>query len=268
MKPEEDYLAINRNSWNKQTAVHLASEFYDVPGFLNGKNTLNEIEMNLLGDLQGKSILHLQCHFGMDTLSLARLGATVTGVDLSDAAIDSAKELASQTNLIARFICSDVYDLPNHLDEQFDLVFTTYGTIGWLPDIDKWAKVVSHFLKPGSQFVFAEFHPVVWMFDNDFKKVEYKYSKDEAIIETVSGTYAQRDAEEEFQHVSWNHGLAEVLNSLIQNGIQIKDFQEYDYSPYDCFSGTIEFEKGKFRIEKLGNKIPMVYSVLGEKIGL
>ncbi|ESU22671.1 Methyltransferase type 12 [Flavobacterium enshiense DK69] len=265
MEIPKDYLDINKRTWNSKTDVHVTSDFYDVEGFLNGKNTLNEIELSILGDVSGKKILHLQCHFGQDTLSLARLGAKATGVDLSDKAIEKAKELNTKMNLDAQFITCDVYDLPNHLNEKFDIVFTSYGTIGWLPDLDKWAKVINHFLKPGGKLVFAEFHPMVWMFDNDFKEVFYSYFNVETIIEDESGTYADRNAEISAQTVTWNHPLSEVLNALISNGLTIDSFNEYDYSPYNCFNETEEFEKGKFRIKHLGNKIPMVYSLTAVK---
>ena len=167
MKKENNYIEINRQSWNNRIDTHLKSEFYDL------ENSLNSIELELLGDLSGKTILHLQCHFGQDTISLSRLGAEVTGVDLSDKAIESAKQIAKQTKSNTTFICCDIYDLPNYLDKQFDIVFASYGTIGWLPDIDKWAKIVTKFLKPNGQFVFVEFHPVVWMFDDNFEKISY-----------------------------------------------------------------------------------------------
>ncbi|HSD14815.1 MAG TPA: class I SAM-dependent methyltransferase [Flavobacterium sp.] len=261
MEIPKDYLDINKKTWNDKTDVHVTSDFYDMEGFLKGKNTLNEIELSLLGDVSGKKILHLQCHFGQDTLSLARLDAKVTGVDLSDKAIEKAKELNTKLNLDAKFVNCDVYDLPNHLDEKFDIVFTSYGTIGWLPDLDKWAEVVSHFLKPGGTFVFAEFHPVVWMFDYDFKEVSYNYFNVEPIIENESGTYADKNAPIENKTVSWNHPLSEVLNALIDNKLTISTFNEFDYSPYNCFNETEEFEKGKFRIRHLGNKIPITYSL-------
>ncbi|MFM7619546.1 MAG: class I SAM-dependent methyltransferase, partial [Bacteroidota bacterium] len=168
---EEKLFELNRTSWNKRVAVHMKSDFYFLEEFLKGRTSLNEIELNLLGDIRGKSILHLQCHFGQDTLSLARMGAEVTGVDLSDEAIEKAKALNAQMGLNAEFICCNVYDLKNHLDKKFDLVFTSYGTIGWLPDLDRWAEVVSHFLKPSGTFLFVEFHPVMWMFDNEFETV-------------------------------------------------------------------------------------------------
>jgi SAM-dependent methyltransferase len=173
-----NYIEINRRSWNNRTDTHLASAFYDVPGFLKGNSSLKDIELHLLGDVTGKSILHLQCHFGQDTLSLSRLGATVTGVDLSDKAIENAERLAKETGLPADFICCDIYDLPNYLDTTFDIVFTSYGTIGWLPDLDKWANIIARYLKPDGRFIFVEFHPVVWMFDNDFEKVAYNYFND------------------------------------------------------------------------------------------
>jgi ubiquinone/menaquinone biosynthesis C-methylase UbiE len=265
MNSEQNYIEINRQSWNTKTEVHLQSEFYDLEGFMNGKTSLNEIELNLLGNINGKTILHLQCHFGQDTISLSRLGATVTGVDLSDKAIESAKQIAAKTGSNATFICCDMYDLPNHLDQQFDIVFTSYGTIGWLPDLDKWAKIVSRFLKPNGQFVFVEFHPVVWMFDDNFDKIGYRYFNSGAIIETESGTYADKKAPITQEYVMWNHGLSEVINSLLNNGLQLQQLNEYDYSPYNCFNKTIEFEPKKYRIEHLEDKIPMVYAVVAKK---
>lgn len=265
MNKEKHYLDINRMSWNNRTDAHLNSEFYDLPGFLRGRNSLNEIELGLFDNLEGKTILHLQCHFGQDTISLSRLGAEVTGVDLSDKAIDSAQKIAEQTNANVHFICCDVYDLPNHLDQQFDLVFTSYGTIGWLPDLNKWAQVVSRFLKPNGKFVFVEFHPVVWMFDDNFEKVGYRYFNSGAIVETATGTYADKNSAIKQEYVMWNHSISEVVNNLIRNGLRITQLDEFDYFPYNCFKGTIEFEKNKYRIDQLEDKIPMVYAVVAIK---
>ncbi|MFZ4798028.1 MAG: class I SAM-dependent methyltransferase [Bacteroidia bacterium] len=264
-KREIDYISINKQSWNKRTEAHLESDFYDVEGFLKGNTSLNSIELNLLGDIKGKSILHLQCHFGQDTISFERLGAIATGVDLSDKSIESANELAEKAGVKPTFICCNVYDLPNHLTQQFDIVFTSYGTIGWLPDLNKWASIVSQFLKPNGTFVFAEFHPVVWMFDDDFKNIGYNYFNTGEIVETESGTYANREAAITQEYVMWNHGMSEVLNSLIKNGLEINSFDEFDYSPYNCFRETIEFEPKKYRIKHLENKIPMVYAIVATK---
>lgn len=260
------YTEINKEAWNIKTEAHIDSEFYANEDFLNGKNTLNDIELNLLGDLKGKKVLHLQCHFGQDSISLTRLGAEVTAIDLSDIAIERAKTFSKQLGTNVDFICCDVYDLPQYLDKQFDIVYTSYGVIGWLPDMNKWAEVISHFLKPRGKFVFVEFHPIVWMFDDEIKDVAYNYFNAEEIRETILGSYANREAEIEYQTVNWNHSLGEVLSSLINQNITIKALKEYDYSVYNCFNNTTEYEKGRYRIKHLGNKIPLMYSLVGEKI--
>lgn len=265
MEKPIDYLKINKESWNRKTEFHVQSKFYDMEAFLNGNTTLNPIELELLGEVRNKSILHLQCHFGQDSISLSRLGAEVVGVDLSDKAIETAQNLAKETNSTTKFICCDIYESPQHLDQKFDIVFTSYGTIGWLPDLDKWAAVISKFLKPSGKFVFVEFHPVVWMFDDNFEKVGYNYFNTGPIVETEIGTYADRSADLNQEYVCWNHSLSEIFSSLIQNKLMINSFQEYDYSPYDCFLHTIEFEPKKFRIKHLDNKIPMVFSLVAEK---
>lgn len=265
MTQEIDYVSINRQSWNNRTDAHLASDFYDLPGFLQGNTSLKDIELDLLGDLKGKHVLHLQCHFGQDTISLQRAGAIVTGVDLSERSITSAKELAIKADATATFICCNLYDLPAHLDGQFDIVFTSYGTIGWLPDIDRWAEIVSRYLKPGGRFVFAEFHPVVWMFDDNFGNIGYNYFNTGPIVETESGTYADRNAAIKQEYVMWNHGISEVVNNLVKNGLEINSLDEFDYSPYNCFRDTVEYQPKRYRIKHLGNKIPMVYAITATK---
>lgn len=261
-----DYKKVNRESWNNQVTIHFESDFYDVPAFIAGKNSLNPPELELLRDVSGKSILHLQCHFGQDSISLSRMGAKVTGVDLSDAGIEQARKLNDVCGTDAEFIVSDILELPNHLEGEFDIVFTTYGTIGWLPDINKWAAVINRFLKKGGQFIFAEFHPVVWMFDDNHDSVFYRYFKSDPIVETYSGTYAQKDSDVELKHISWNHGLAEVMTSLMDQGLTIRHFKEYDYSPYNCFNGMQEDAPGQFRISKFGDKVPMMYTLVAEKV--
>ena len=231
-----DYIKINKQTWNNKTDIHIDSDFYDVRSFLAGKSTLNQIELALLGNLSNIKILHLQCHFGQDSLSLSRMGAKVVGVDFSDKAIEKAKAFNTKLGLDAVFICCDVYETPTHLDEQFDIVFTSYGTIGWLPDLDKWAQVISHFLKPNGTFIMADFHPVVWMYDNDFKEVFYSYFNIEPIIEEELGTYANKEASISNQTIGWNHPISEIVNALIGNGLQINCFNEYDYSPYNCLN--------------------------------
>ena len=265
MNIPNNYTATNKDAWNKRTTVHIDSSFYDVPGFMAGKSSLNETELALLGDVKGKTILHLQCHFGMDSLSLARMGAKVTGIDLSDKSIDKAKAMNDELGLDATFICSDVYDLPQVLQGQFDIVFTSYGVIGWLPDLQKWGKIIDHFLKPGGRFIMVEFHPVVWMFDNNFTKIQYSYFNKEAIIDDTTGTYTDRNAPISYQEISWNHSLDEVFNGLLQNNMMITGFREYDFSHYNCFANMEKSADGTYRFTNMDTLIPVMYSVTAIK---
>jgi len=256
-----NYQEINRKTWNDKTDVHIDSAFYDMAAFRAGKNTLNSIELPLLGDVSGKRILHLQCHFGQDSLSLSRMGAKVTGIDISDKSIQRAKELSEELHLPATFIRSDVYNTLEHVSEKFDIVFASYGTIMWLPDVDKWASIIADSLNPGGRFVFAEFHPVIWMFDERFKEIVYSYFNEKPIIENVSGTYADRKAEIVERSVTWNHSLHEVIGALLKNGLQLKQLQEYDYSPYPIFGDVQEGNSGKYRISGYGSRLPLVYAL-------
>ncbi len=256
-----NYIDINKKLWNQKTEIHYNSDFYDVDSFINGKDSLNPIEMGLLGQIKGKKILHLQCHFGLDTISLARHGAMATGVDFSENAIGKARQLNEKLGTNARFVQSDVYKISEVIHEKFDMVFTSYGVVGWLPDMKKWAKIINQFLKPGGEFILVEFHPIVWMFSYDFKQVEYKYMDSAPITEELEGTYTDRNAPIKEKSVCWNHGLSAVLDSLIKAGLSITDFKEYNYSPYDCFENTIKTDDGHYKIKGLEDKIPMIYSV-------
>lgn len=263
-----DYLEINRKSWNDRTKVHVDSSFYDNESFIKGADSLKEIESAILGDVRGKRILHLQCHFGQDSISLARRGAHVTGVDLSDVAIDEAKKLAEKCRVDIDFICSDVLELVNTDIGQFDLIFTTYGVIGWHPDMERWANVINHCLVPGGKLILVEFHPVVWMFNDDFDEVAYRYFNEANPIIEEGGTYADDEGSLKTKSVFWNHGLSEVMGPLLKRGLNVNDFQEYDYSPYSCFNDCVSISEGRFRIRKMDDKLPMVYSLLIEKAGI
>lgn len=255
------YFEANREAWNKRTAVHIDSSFYDNDAFRAGKSSLNNTELEEMGNVNGKSLLHLQCHFGQDTLSWARLGATVTGIDLSDKAIDEARQLSKEINIPAEFICCNVYDTLEHINSKFDIVYTSYGTIGWLPDLDKWANVISNALKPGGIFYMADFHPVMWMWDNDFTRIQYAYHNESIITEEQSGTYADRDSDIHYREYSWNHSISEILNALIANGLTIKQFNEFNFSHYNCFNNTVQGDDGYWYIKGMEKKLPMMYSI-------
>lgn len=261
MEQYQSYFEENKQSWNKRTAVHKDSAFYDLDSFKKGKTSLNKIELEELGDVSGKSLLHLQCHFGMDTMSWERLGADCVGVDLSDEAINLAKEINAELKLDAEFVCCNVYDLKQHLDKKFDIVFTSYGTIGWLPDLDAWAEIVAHFLKPGGIFYIADFHPVLWMMDEQFERVKYDYFNSTVITEEVSGTYTDRSASIKSKEHGWNHPFSEIIAALIKHGLQITQFNEFAYSPYNCFSNLEKGADDMWRIKGMDEKMPMMYSL-------
>ena len=265
MEDYNKYFDDNRDSWNKRTVVHFDSDFYNNDDFVKNKSSLNEIELSEIGDVKGKSILHLQCHFGQDTLSFNNLGAEVVGVDLSDVAIDHANKLKDLTGLEGEFIQSNVYDLKDNLDRKFDIVFTSYGTIGWLPDLDKWADIVTHFLKPGGKFYIAEFHPVIWMFDEKFEKIEYPYLEGDVITEIQDRSYTDSKEKIDIKDHSWNHGLSKVVNALINKGLKIEFLNEHNYSPYDIFNDGVEVSEGKFMVKGNENMLPLVYSILATK---
>ncbi|NNF36970.1 MAG: class I SAM-dependent methyltransferase [Saprospiraceae bacterium] len=261
----KDYKAINKKLWNDLTEVHLGSKFYDVDSFRKGKSSLKHVELDLLGDVNGLDILHLQCHFGMDSISLARMGAHVTGVDLSDRAIDAARKLAKECDVNAQFINCDVYELINVHQGQYDIVFSTYGTIGWLPDMDQWAEVVHSFLKPSGKLILVEFHPVIWMMSYDFQKIEYGYFNTGAIEEITEGSYVDDKAPIKNPSISWNHPFSEVVTSLINKNMQISHLSEYDYSVYDCFENTVEIAPDRYQIKGLEGLLPMMYAITALK---
>lgn len=261
LKAEKNYITLNKKSWNDRVESHLKSEFYDNEAFLNGKSSLNSIELNLLGDVQNKSILHLQCHFGQDSLSLARLGAHVTGVDFSEKAIETAQGMATNLKLSTQFVCSDIYKLDTCLEGKYDIIFTSYGTIGWLPDLNKWAHIISHFLKPNGKFIMVDFHPLLWMYDNNMEQLAYSYFNDGAIVEEEKGTYADPLADIVIKTVGWNHPISEIFTSLKNNNLKMDTFLEYNYAPYNCFKGLEEVEQGKFMFKKFGDKFPILYAL-------
>jgi len=244
----------NKETWNKKVAIHAQSEFYQLDQFKAGASSLNRYELDALGDVAGKSLLHLQCHFGQDTLSWTRMGAKCTGVDISEEAIALAQRLNSELNLDAEFVCCNVLDTSNHVSEQFDIVFTTYGTIGWLPDLKPWAQMIAERLKPGGAFYIADFHPIAWMFDYNVSppKMIYGYHQKEVIYDEYEGTYAQGDAKMTSKEYGWNHPLSEVVNSLIEVGMHIEYLNEHDGSPYDIFPDLVQNEEGFYELsEKL-----------------
>lgn len=262
---DQHHRTANRALWNARVAHHVASKFYDVEAFVAGAEVLGRIELDLLGDLHGQELLHLQCHFGQDTLGLARHGARVTGLDFSGSALEEAARLAQRCGLEATWVLSDVTEERPELVDRFDLVFSSYGTIGWLPGLKPWARNVARYLKTGGRFVFVEFHPAVWMFDNDFRNIAYSYFNRAVIAETGPGTYADPSAPIALPSYSWNHDLGEVVGALLNEGLRLTHFCEHDGSPYDVFPRMERGSDGLYRIADLAGKLPMVYALNATK---
>ena len=273
MENDQHYFDANKDSWNKRTAVHKDSAFYGLEGFKKGESSLNKIELEELGNVKGKTLLHLQCHFGMDTMSWEREGAIVTGVDLSDEAIKLAKEIADELKLKAKFICANIYDLLDTskvpplegFREAFDFVFTSYGTIGWLPDLDKWAAIIAYYLKPGGTFYIADFHPTLWMMDENFEHIKYNYFNKEVIVEEMEGTYSDRSAPIKTMNYGWNHPFSEIFSVLMKYGLTIRQLNEFPFSPCNCFNNMEQGDDGMWRIKGMGEKMPMMYSIKAVK---
>jgi len=261
----DDYFQSNKELWNKRTMVHKSSDFYDLEGFKQGKNVLKDVELEGVGDVSGKSMLHLQCHFGLDSMSWSRMGAAVTAIDFSDKAIFTANEIKDELGLDTRFICSNVYDLKDHITEQYDIVFTSYGVVGWLPDMNRWAEIINHFLKPGGMFYMVEFHPYLWMFDDDFTKLTYSYFNRGVLTIESEGTYTDHEADIKHTEYSWNHSISEVVSALIDQGLKIESMQEQDYSPYNCFTNMVSNNERGFYLKGYEKMLPMVYSVKAVK---
>jgi len=256
----------NRETWNKKVTVHSESDFYNLKEFKKGKNSLHRYELEALGDVSGKSLLHLQCHFGQDTLSWERLGAKCTGVDLSEEGIKLAKSLAEELQLKSKFVCCNVLDTSDYVEEQFDIVFTSFGAICWLPDLKPWAKMISERLKQGGVFYITDFHPIPWMFDYNVNPpvLKYGYQQREAIYEEYNGTYADMNSDMVSKDFTWNHSLGEVITSLANAGLTIDYLNEYDATPYDIFPNLIKNKDGMFEFET--KKYPLVFEVKARKL--
>ena len=264
----DKYLKNNRELWNEMTRIHARSEFYDVEGFKKGKCTLKSIELEELGDVAGKFLLHLQCHFGMDTLSWARLGARVTGVDFSDKAIALARSLSKELGIEADFICSDIYELPAVLDRQYDIVFTSYGILAWLPDLQRWAEVIARFLKPRGTFYIVEEHPLIKVFDEskDVRELKVSYTyfpTPEPERYEHKGSYAAADAIVTHPAFEWTHSLGDVLNALIGAELRIEFLHEFPVCCYKALPFMEQDEAGWWRIK--GDKIPLTFSLKATK---
>jgi len=265
------YISANRKLWNAWTKIHKASPFYDNEGFKSGRNTLRSIELEEMGDVRGKSLLHLQCHFGQDSLSWARMGANVTGVDLSDEAIRLANSLARELNLDARFVCANIYDLNDVLDDQFDMVFTSYGVLAWLDDLTRWAEIIARHLKPGGIFYIVEIHPFTDTL-NDWEseaslRIQYPYfHPPEPFVYDAETSYAEPNAKltEPITNYQWSHSIGEILNTLISAGLQIQYLHEFPMTVFQHLP-LMEERDGWWRLPEGMPELPFLFSIKAQK---
>jgi ubiquinone/menaquinone biosynthesis C-methylase UbiE len=251
---EQQQMARNQQAWDAQTAVHFSSGFYDVESFKAGRNSLRPFEQAALGEVRGKSLLHLMCHFGQDTLAWARLGAHVTGVDFSAESIATATALAADLGIEARFLQANVYELPGELDGAFDFVVMTYGTLMWLPDLDGWARAAARCLKSGGTLFVADFHPIAVLFDDELA-LSRSYFRTGAAEREVKQTYA---GEMDRPHVqtTWPWTVAKLVTALGRAGLQVTHLDELPVDLRQRHPAMQQDENGFWRLP--GDPIPLL----------
>lgn len=267
----DEYRESNRQLWDAWADLHVLGGGYDVEGFKAGKMALGPIEIEELGDVTGKTLLHLQCHFGKDTLSWARRGAIVTGADFSANAIAHARALSEETGIPATFVQSDILELPDVLSGEFDIVFTSYGAITWLPDIWRWAEVAAYFLKKGGTFYIAEFHPFSHMLENSKEDLELRFRypyfpTGEPLRFETQGSYAAPEADFQGIEYGWPHSLGDIVTALIKAGLRIEFLHEFPYSVEgSLFAGMERGEDGFYRVQGQKVEVPLLFSIRAVK---
>ncbi|HSR24219.1 MAG TPA: class I SAM-dependent methyltransferase [Candidatus Eisenbacteria bacterium] len=255
----DDRLEANRRMWDERVDVHRRSAYYDLDGFREGRSSLRAVELEELGDVAGRSLLHLQCHFGLDTLSLARLGARVAGVDFSEPAVALARRLAGELGIDARFIQSDVYELTRVLHEQFDVVFTSHGVLCWLPDVRAWARVVARFLRPGGTFVIVDGHPIATCFEEVDGRLDLVYPlfQREPFELVSTSTYADADAVLPARtNYQWSWTVGGMVTALIDAGLRVERLRELPLDTWRRFPSMTVDDEGWWRLP--GDPLPLL----------
>jgi len=268
----EDYAELNRASWDERAPAHAASRDYAVEQFASDPGHLSEVvrfDRPRLGDVGGLRGVHLQCHIGTDTISLARLGADMTGLDFSPASLAEARRIAGLAGADVRFVEAEVYDAAGALGpEPFDLVYTGIGALCWLPDIARWARVVAGLLRPGGRLFIREGHPMLWALDDarpdGLLVVEYPYfERPEPMVFDEAGTYVETDVV--FTHNrthEWNHGLGEIVSALMSAGMDLTGLAEHDSVPWDALPGQMErIGGGEWRLADRPWRLPHTYTL-------
>jgi SAM-dependent methyltransferase len=251
----------NRALWDVWTRLHLHSEFYGADAFRAGKKSLTWLEQEEIGFVRGKSLLHLQCHFGQDTLSWARLGAEVTGIDFSLESITQARLMAEQLNLPARFLCADLESGSLPIDETFDIIYTSFGVLSWLSQLRPWAQIIAKHLAKGGFFYIIEFHPVFGMLDDEGEAFKYSYfSNVEPIISSETSSYSGI-SHPPLLCYQWNHSLSDVVTALTEAGLRVIFLHEFPYCLHNCYPFLSESSPGKYVVAKYPGLLPLLFSI-------
>jgi SAM-dependent methyltransferase len=265
----DNWFATNRANWDDRAAIHVVSTFYDIEGWLRDEPGPTPLERDALGDVDGLSLVHLQCHIGTDTLRWARVGATVTGVDFSTAAIREATSLAQRAGLAerSRFLCANVYDAPEILGgERFDLVYVSLGSLCWLPSIEGWAKVVARLLTPGGRLYVHDVHPLSNSLDDDGERFAFGYFESaEPLVFDSDETYTDGAALSSTTTFEWNHSLAELLGALRHNGLVVDAFDELDWTVWAQFPWLEESGAGTWTIPRDRPRIPLAFRLVAHR---
>jgi SAM-dependent methyltransferase len=256
---------VNRAFWDERVPIHTKSDFYDVEGFVGGATALRPFEREELGDVRGLSLVHPQCHFGLDTLSWARLGATVTGLDFSAPAMEAAAELTSRAGLQAEWVTSDVYDAAKALGGRtFDVVYTGLGALNWLGDIERWAGVMRSLIAPGGRLYLVEFHPVTEVFaDETLEVVNGYFHEGPRDWPEEEGTYAELEAPTVHNATEeWAHPLGEVVSAIAARDLRIEFLHEHDYTLFPRWPQLRREAGGIYRFPPDVPSLPLMYSMI------
>lgn len=267
-----DYAAANRANWDERAAIHLADEtgFYGVDAVRRGEDRLDPIAAAAIGDVRGLRIAHLQCHFGLDSIALARRGASVTGLDFSPVAIAAARQLAAETGASARFVGGNVYDARQHLEGDYDMVFVSWGAINWLDDITRWATAAASLLAPGGRILLAESHPAILCFDWVEGRIapayDHRTPKDRPI--TAEGAQTYTGAEQELVNrrtYEWQHPLSDIIMALIGAGLTITGLTEHEALPWQLFGNMSRGVDGLYRLPEGHPALPLAFTLTARK---
>ena len=264
----------NRRWWDSAVPVHLASAFYDVEGWLAEGRGPKAREAAVLGDVSGLDLVHLQCHFGKDTLAWARAGARVSGLDFSQAAIDAARELARRAGLTDRadFVCAPVAEAGTALGGRtYDIVYVSLGALCWLPSIDEWAAQVAGLLRPGGRLYLHEVHPVSMALADDDLTLVYSYFEETSPYrDAEAGSYADPTATEAMpgdETFGWNHGMGEIIGALVARGLRIDRLDEHDWTSFPRYPWLIEVAEEEFVIPEGHLRVPLSFTLVASRDG-